>query len=97
MVAGYSRSGATLYPEIRASVWKHDGPDILSSRRVKVGEAPYRWDALKEPVWPTLPWADCSGAVADPSDDRSVWIASCYATKEAQNNWGVWVARLKIW
>jgi hypothetical protein len=28
MVAGYCRSGASLYPEIRASVWKHDGPDI---------------------------------------------------------------------
>ena len=97
MVAGYSRSGISIYPEIRASVWRHDGQDILSSRRVKVGEAPYRFDALNGPDWPTLPWADCSGAVADPSDDRSVWIASCYATKEAQNNWGVWVARLKIW
>ena len=94
MVTGYCRSGENIYPEIRASVWPNNGNDILPSRLLKAGEAPYKVSFVD---WQPLPWADCSGAVADPADDNSVWIATSYATSAADNNWGVWVARVKMW
>jgi hypothetical protein len=90
----YVRSGATGYPEVRYSVWMNDEDDIRPSRQLKAGEKAYNWTALKPPQYAILPWADIAGICVDPTDDSSVWFATCFATSAKDNNWGTWVGQV---
>jgi hypothetical protein len=94
MLMVYTRSGETLFPEMRASEWPFNSNDILPSRLMKAGEKPYNFAALTPSKWSSLPWADCAGASVDPSDDSAIWIASCYATSASDNNWAIWVSKI---
>jgi hypothetical protein len=93
MVVVYSRSGKTLKPEARFSVYYNNDKDILPSRVLKAGDGVYVLD-YKNPPWNTLPWADLAGACVDPTDASSVWIATCYATGTKENNWGIYVGKV---
>lgn len=94
MVMVYSRSGTTVSPEARISAWQASGPDVLPSRLLRKGEKPYQV-SWADP-WGVYPWADLAGASVDPADGRHVWVATCYATGAADNNWGVWVGRVGL-
>jgi len=86
MVVVYARSGKTLYPEVRFSVYYRNESDIRPSRLLHSGEAPY--DQGNSP----LRWGDCAGASVDPSDDTAIWIAQEYA--KANGNYGIWVGEV---
>lgn len=99
LVVVYSRTGPTIYPEIRYSVWFAEEPDIRPSRLLKAGEAPY-FTGSPGSETETIPWADVSGVSVDPDGD-GVWIALCYADgrtdasgKVVSNNYSTWVGRV---
>jgi len=93
-IIGYARTGEKLFPEMRASAFMHNEPDIRPSVQVKAGD-----QAADNPTVPganaVLPWGDTSGACVDPSDDTAIWVAQEYASKTANNNgnYDIWVAR----
>lgn len=94
MAIVYTRSGITIYPEMRYSAYYTNEQDIRPSRLVKGGEAPYTRDS--NPA--ILPWGDTAGASVDPSDDTTIWIAHQYASLNAVNNingnFEVWIAKV---
>jgi hypothetical protein len=95
MVVVYARSGQTLYPEVRFSLYEDAGPDIRPSRLLKAGEATYARSSDASP----LAWGDCAGASVDPSDDTAIWIAQQYARNPAagatnNGNWDIWVGKV---
>jgi hypothetical protein len=92
VVIAYVRTGATIDPEIRFTVWMHGEADVRPSRQLKAGEKPYKlgW-ASPGP----LPWADTGGISVDPFDDNAVWFAHCYADSHASDgNYAIWVGKV---
>ena len=96
----YSRSGVSLYPEIRYSAYYANDPDIRPSRLVKAGEDAYAvtYSGYDPPTWA---WADLAGASADPADHSAVWLAHEYAvartpTTSPNGNFGVWVGKVRF-
>jgi hypothetical protein len=89
MVVNYSRSGATIYPELRYSVYRAKDSDIESSQLFQPGEYPLGQDDAK---FSTRPDADPVGrqdyaaSAVDPQDDRTVWIFNPYAVKASKGN-----------
>ncbi|HZS54410.1 MAG TPA: hypothetical protein VFA65_08395 [Bryobacteraceae bacterium] len=87
IVLGYSRTSTDIFPEMRASVWKHGEPDIWPSRLVRKGDA-------------TIPCSDCAtpirtdtgGASSDPADPNSIWLAHLYAGSNGR--FAIWVAKV---
>jgi hypothetical protein len=96
IVVVYSRSGTEGYPQARYSAWPAGDSDISPSRLLKAGDKAYSSAGFDPPGWtlPTLPWADIAGVCVDPVDDTAIWIATCYATGQAKDNWGVWVGKI---
>jgi hypothetical protein len=95
MVVVYARSGQTLYPEVRFSLYEDTGPDIRPSRLLKAGEATYVRGSDASP----LAWGDTAGASVDPSDDTAIWIAQQYARNPSSGptnngNWDIWVGKV---
>jgi hypothetical protein len=66
MVLVYSRSGATVFPEARYSIYKHDEPEPRASRVLHKG--------LKSAGGNI----DTAGIAVDPSDGLTVWMAHVY-------------------
>ncbi len=94
IVVVFARTGRTIFPEVRFSVWRAGEADIRPSRILKSGEAAYRLDDHSAPPDALLPWADVAGVTVD-SVDGSVWFAHCYADGRHQgNNFSTWVGRL---
>jgi hypothetical protein len=91
LVVVYSRTGATIFPEIRFSLWADGEADIRPSRLLKGGEAAY---TLGKDQPNPLPWADVAGVSVDP-DGEHVWFAHCYADLPSRfNNFSTWVGRM---
>jgi hypothetical protein len=99
MVLVYARTGQTIYPEVRFSVYLHNESDIRPSRLLKGGDAAYDIpnynDPNNNPIL-VLPWGDTAGACVDPTDDTAVWVAQEYASATANNNgnYDIWVGRV---
>src|SRR5215831_14641387 len=74
MAIVYSRTGTTIYPEMRYSAFLSTEQDIRPSRIVKNGEAAYTRESNPQ----ILAWGDTAGASVDPSDDNTIWIAHQY-------------------
>jgi len=98
MAVVYARSGPTIYPEARFSVYYANEPDIRSSRVLKLGDDPYEitFAGYNPQAWP---WGDTAGASVDPSDDTTIWIAQQYAAARGPDtsrngNFEVWVGKI---
>jgi hypothetical protein len=63
MVAVFMRSGATLYPEARYSIYHHNKSDIEPSHLIHKGEGAFPGGI------------DIAGSAVDPSDDHAIWVA----------------------
>jgi hypothetical protein len=94
MAIVYTRSGTTIYPEMRYSAYYSGEQDIRPSRLVKSGEASYTRNSNPQ----ILAWGDTAGISVDPSDDKTIWIAHQYASVNTANNingnFEVWIARV---
>jgi hypothetical protein len=96
MAIVYTRSGTTIFPETRFSVFLAADPDIRSSRILKAGEDSYqvgfKWSDN------SLPWGDEAGASVDPVDDTSIWLAQQFANSRHKNsgngNYSVFVGKV---
>ncbi len=86
----YSRTGATIYPQVRYNVLYPLDSDVTPSRLLKAGEAPYTSACDATACYLS---GDLGGASADP-DDQSVWIAHAYASNAASNNFEIWVGKV---
>ena len=100
MVVVYTRSGSSVFPEVRFSVHYATEPDIRPSRLLKAGEAPYAvtYPGYNPEAWP---WGDLAGASVDPSDDTTIWVAQQYAaartpTTSNNGNFDVWVGAVSL-
>ncbi len=82
----YTRSGASIYPQIRFSTLLHGEPDLRPSRLLKAGETSYNL-GLTVPLY----WGDLSGASVDPYDDSSIWFAHQYTVSGWMSNTMSWV------
>jgi len=81
IVIGSVRSNATIYPELRASVWFHTESDMSSSLLVAASSSP-------------LTEYHMAGACADPSSD-GVYIAQAYGSGSASSpDWRIRVAKI---
>lgn len=99
MVLVYSRSGATIHPEARYSIYDFGDPDISPSHPLRAGDAPYQitYPSYQDDPIEVLPWGDIAGASVDPSDDEAIWVAHQFATDTVYNsngNYDVYVARI---
>ncbi|MBV9215081.1 MAG: hypothetical protein JO053_02805 [Acidobacteria bacterium] len=87
MLITYSRTGATIWPEARYSVYFEKDPDIRPSQLIRKGEYPVGVEdpASGQPVdnRPAAGIFDYNGAAVDPLDDRSVWTINVYGTKQS--------------
>jgi hypothetical protein len=91
IVVGYNRSGATIFPEARYSVYYANQLDINSSQLSQAGQF-----TLTEPVAgddQSVGRLDITGIALDPSDDGTVWMAQPYAAKvsSTEGNWNLFV------
>jgi hypothetical protein len=77
----YSRSGQTIFPEVRYSTYYEKGADIQPSSLLHKGEYPVGTEYSEENT--TVGRFDYNGSAVDPADDCSVWMISLYGTKKA--------------
>jgi hypothetical protein len=92
MAIVYARTGSTIDPQVRVSLYHASEADISPSTLLKNGEAYYTFADFK-----VLPWGDTAGACVDPHDDRSIWVSQQYTVsrnKLKDNNYSVWVAKV---
>jgi hypothetical protein len=96
MAIVYTRTGTTIFPEMRYSSYYNAENDIRPSRIVKAGEKDY-FQSLSTNTT-LFYWGDIAGASVDPSDDKAIWIAHQYASSSATSasagNFQVWVGRV---
>jgi len=85
MVITYSRTGVTIWPEARYSVYFEKDSDIRPSQLLRKGDYPI---GVEDPTsgqpadYRTAAGIfDYNAAAVDPVDDRSVWTINVYATK----------------
>ena len=81
MVVVYSRSGTTVFPEARYSIYKQDEPDIRSSRVLHKGKKSAGMQI------------DTAGIALDPSDGLTVWMAHMYV--DSSGNFRIAVGKVK--
>lgn len=96
MVVVYSRSGSTIFPQMRGSVYFAKEADIRPSRLLKTGEAGFL-DEHPVDTTTVYPWGDVGGASLDPFDNLSVWLAHEYTTQTyplPDSNHSVWVSKM---
>ena len=91
IVLSYNRSGATIFPEARYSVYYANQLDISPSQLSQSGQF-----TLTEPVAgddQSVGRLDISSIALDPSDDASVWMAQPYSAKvsNTEGNWNLFV------
>jgi len=87
MVITYGRSGATIWPQTRYSVYFEKDSDIRPSQLLRKGDYPI---GTEDPSYADTPANrqpggvfDYNAAAVDPFDDRSVWTVNVYATKKS--------------
>lgn len=96
MVVVYARSGPTIYPEGRYSVYFDSEHEIRSSRLLKPGDGAYQSSGCfaqsknGNPVLVSCRWGDTAGAAVDPSDEKGVWIAQQYANAKRRLEYVGW-------
>lgn len=96
MIVSYNRSGATIFPEIRYSVYRANGNDIESSQLFQAGQYPLGEEDANYAVRPdqkAVGRLDYTASAVDPKDDRTVWIFQPYAIKASTGKGGY---RLKV-
>ncbi len=79
----FSRTGPSIYPEVRYMVHYPLDAAITPSRLLKAGEAPYTANCDPTACWLS---GDLGGASADPND-QSVWVAHAYASSTSFEIW----------
>lgn len=79
MVLNYSRTGETVFPEARFSVYFENAPDIHPSYLLRAGNYSLGGEATEN----TLPAGrlDLTGSSVDPFDDNGIWIVHPYAQR----------------
>jgi hypothetical protein len=92
----YTRTGTTIYPEMRYSSYFAAENDIRPSRIIKAGEKSYSQTLSGNTT--LFYWGDTAGASVDPADDKAIWLAHQYASSSATSssagNFQVWVGRV---
>ena len=86
MLVNYSRSGPTIFPEIRYSVYRAKDSDIEASKLLQAGECPLGGEDAKHASRPDedpVGRQDFSGSAVDPEDDRAIWFIQPYAAKSS--------------
>ncbi len=83
----FSRTGTSIYPEVRYMVHYPLDVAITPSRLLKAGQAAYTANCDATACWLS---GDLGGASADP-DDQSVWVAHAYASA---TNFEIWVGKV---
>lgn len=85
LVIACSRTGSTIWPQARYSVYFEKDSDIRPSQLLRKGEYPI---GIEDPASgqpadnrPAAGIFDYNAAAVDPLDDRSVWTINVYATK----------------
>lgn len=100
MVVSYCRSGATIWPEARYSVYFEKDADIRPSQLMHKGEYPIGTD---DPDYNSQPEKrtpagrfDYNGNAVDPIDDRSVWVINVFAVmkNKGQGKYSLLVRRI---
>lgn len=85
MVITYNRTGATIWPQARYSVYFEKDSDIRPSQLLRKGDYPIGTEdpTSGQPAdYRTAAGIfDYNAAAVDPLDDRSVWTINVYATK----------------
>jgi hypothetical protein len=93
MAIVYSRSGITIYPQVRYSTYHTGEPDIRSSRLLQPGFGPVSPSCVPTNDKPCRArWGDTAGAAVDPEDDTGIWVAQQYAN--AKGSWDIWVGKV---
>jgi hypothetical protein len=77
MASGYMRSGATIFPEVRYSLYYAGEPDISPSVLLHAGEYPL---TRTDDIPGTL---DYTGSAVDPADGRTVYVLNGYGSRQA--------------
>lgn len=80
MIINYCRSGSSIFPEARYSLYFNKDPDIRPSYLLHKGEYPLGKNDPNGSLGPTGK-LDYLGISVDPADDRSVWIINAYGAK----------------
>ncbi len=96
IVIVYTRTGSTIFPQVRVSAYLANESDISPSRRAKAGEATY---TAKPTSVTSMPWGDVGGACVDPVDDTGVWFCHQYTIPTSlappnDSNYSIWVGKL---
>ncbi len=88
MAVVYIRSGQTVFPQARYSVYFDSDTDVLPSRALQVGDFPLGSNATpgQEVQIGNL---DVGGIGVDPFDDTGIWMAHGYSTQNT-NTSGKW-------
>jgi len=86
MAIVYQRSGKTVFPEARFSVYLAHDVDVLPSRALQTGDAPVGYNAVPGAEG-TAGNLDVSGVSVDPFDDTAIWMIHGFGTQS-----GLWGA-----
>jgi hypothetical protein len=81
MVLNYTRTGQSIFPEARFSIYRVQDPDISPSQQFRKGTFPVGVDDPGQ----TLDQAgrlDNTGSAVDPIDDKTAWIVQAFAEME---------------
>jgi len=80
MVLNYTRTGDSIFPEARYSIYRAGDPDISPSHLFRAGAFPVGVD---DPT-ASLDLAgrlDNTGSAVDPADEKTVWVIQAFAEK----------------
>jgi hypothetical protein len=85
MVINYTRTGDTIFPEARYSIYRAGNPDISPSHQFQPGTFPV---GVNDPIFARggtgkglAGRLDNTGSAIDPSDDKTVWVIQAFAEK----------------
>lgn len=96
MLIAYNRSGSTIFPEARYSIFYGDEQDVRPGFLLHAGEAVV-FNAGAKPE-DSVGQIDTGGISVDPLDDRAFWIAQPYAyrpdPKDSRGGWRLAIARV---
>jgi hypothetical protein len=80
MVLNYTRTGETIFPEARFSVYRANDADISPSQQFRQGTFPVGVDDPPQSLDPAGR-LDNTGSAIDPTDDKTVWVIQAFAEK----------------
>jgi hypothetical protein len=100
MVLGYNRSGITIHPEARYSIYYGNEADIRPSNTLRKGMFTLGEEDAAFQLRPdaaTVGRIDNGGIAVDPSDDKTIWVIQPYAIKvsDTQGSWRLVVGRVE--